>query len=492
MGCFESTELIEDDPMILAIQNHEWDQALALIGSEEYQLALRSVGGVSSIFIALCECDGTDPALSLIGALIPLSGSTIAEPIPMNYAKWKETSTCIEVAAGILPASILSKVVLSAQWKRLDTRYAIVQSIESERFDNTKVIIDLLDMPLNVLLIYAYDKVPVTELSFLVERISIERDKNRLNTGIDRNIDCVAGTWSVGSTALLVATQGYVDELVYTMIDCGADWTIRNEDGYNALEVALGNENIEVARYMIQKTNTCTKKHTLSTAILKGHSCNLCKRSPKRETFSRCQICDFDVCSNCMKPVNGNAKGADGNAKGAVRRRSSEVIQTIKPAAKEALVNANKTQLPAAISSKQRKTIMLSYNIRTTSKLAKALKSLFDDNSDYSAWVCEIDLKPGQDWRTTIGKMVMMCDVFVMLVNPEWVTSGECNDEYNMAKSRNVKTGRPLMIPIFLEYHALDSTDTKIFSLTANYNVVSVKEEIVDAKFIFDQLKEVL
>lgn len=62
--------------------------------------------------------------------------------------------------------------------------------------------------------------------------------------------------------------------------------------------------------------------------------------------------------------------------------------------------------------------------------------------------MCVDDLHGGEDFRDEIVLAVKKSSVFIPLLNDEWGASGECKDEFNFAKRRNLTTGKPVFVPI--------------------------------------------
>jgi len=81
-------------------------------------------------------------------------------------------------------------------------------------------------------------------------------------------------------------------------------------------------------------------------------------------------------------------------------------------------------------------TVMISINVKTMRKSAEMLKKLFEGHG-ISTWIC-CQIKGGNDFRDEIVKAVKTCKVFLILMNNEWAASGECKDEFNLAKRLNL------------------------------------------------------
>jgi len=59
------------------------------------------------------------------------------------------------------------------------------------------------------------------------------------------------------------------------------------------------------------------------------------------------------------------------------------------------------------------------------------------ESKGLSVWIC-VDILGGENYRDEIIKAVKTCCVMVLLINDEWALSGECQDEYALAKRLNL------------------------------------------------------
>jgi len=75
-----------------------------------------------------------------------------------------------------------------------------------------------------------------------------------------------------------------------------------------------------------------------------------------------------------------------------------------------------------------------------------------------NVWIC-VNLLGGMDYRHEITEAVKKCHVMILLMNENWASSGECNDEFALAKRLNLtshESGRtprtsprlPILLPI--------------------------------------------
>eukprot|EP00052_Salpingoeca_macrocollata_P000730 m.21973 g.21973 ORF g.21973 m.21973 type:complete len:426 (-) comp10815_c0_seq1:40-1317(-) len=79
---------------------------------------------------------------------------------------------------------------------------------------------------------------------------------------------------------------------------------------------------------------------------------------------------------------------------------------------------------------------MISLNVRTMDASAKLIQAFLESHG-IRTWICT-DMKAGDDFREAIVKAVKSCKFFIPLINAEWASSGECKDEYHLAKRLNL------------------------------------------------------
>jgi hypothetical protein len=101
---------------------------------------------------------------------------------------------------------------------------------------------------------------------------------------------------------------------------------------------------------------------------------------------------------------------------------------------------------------------MISINVRTMTSSAQRLARMLRERG-FRVWVCTESMRAGDDFREAIVKAVKGCDVFIPLINDAWARSGECKDEFSLAKRLNLtshESGRtaeggvrkPLFVPV--------------------------------------------
>jgi hypothetical protein len=81
--------------------------------------------------------------------------------------------------------------------------------------------------------------------------------------------------------------------------------------------------------------------------------------------------------------------------------------------------------------------VMISINVKSMAKSAARLKTWLEAHG-VKVWVCTVNLSGGQDFREGIVHAAKRCAVFMPLINDAWARSGECKDEFNLAKRLNL------------------------------------------------------
>lgn len=106
---------------------------------------------------------------------------------------------------------------------------------------------------------------------------------------------------------------------------------------------------------------------------------------------------------------------------------------------------------------KAQKLIMISLHVKSMHKSALLLKQYLESQG-YRVWLCT-EMVGGVDFRTSIVEAVRSCTVFLPLINDAWAQSGECSDEFSLAKrlhltsheSGRTKRNEP-RLPIFIPF----------------------------------------
>ena len=101
--------------------------------------------------------------------------------------------------------------------------------------------------------------------------------------------------------------------------------------------------------------------------------------------------------------------------------------------------------------------VMISLHCASMSESATKLQKELESRG-VSVWVC-LDMSGGAFYRTEIVNNVKTCSVFLPLLNDSWALSGECEDEYSLAKRMNLTSHesgrtkrtekrRPIFVPV--------------------------------------------
>eukprot|EP00049_Salpingoeca_infusionum_P022752 m.8580 g.8580 ORF g.8580 m.8580 type:complete len:482 (+) comp5372_c0_seq2:156-1601(+) len=80
--------------------------------------------------------------------------------------------------------------------------------------------------------------------------------------------------------------------------------------------------------------------------------------------------------------------------------------------------------------------VFISFNVRTTKSEAELLKAALEGYG-VRVWVCT-EFAGGSDFRDEIVRGIKESTVFVPLINDAWASSGECKDEFSLAKRRHL------------------------------------------------------
>jgi len=102
---------------------------------------------------------------------------------------------------------------------------------------------------------------------------------------------------------------------------------------------------------------------------------------------------------------------------------------------------------------------MISFHVGSMGKSAKIVQEHLKKELGFSTFICT-DMKGGDRYRDQIVKAVKSSKYFIILLNEEWASSGECEDEYSLAKRLNLtfhersknadreKPREPIIVPI--------------------------------------------
>ena len=133
--------------------------------------------------------------------------------------------------------------------------------------------------------------------------------------------------------------------------------------------------------------------------------------------------------------------------------------------------------------------VMISLHVGSMAQSAGQLKTYLEELG-LKVWICTVDLGGGEDFRDSIVEAVKSAKVFLPLINEEWALSGECKDEYNLAKRLNLtshergRTDRkdhrlPIIMPIAFSGLRWDA-HSHVELLAANTNFIVHDKETLE------------
>eukprot|EP00052_Salpingoeca_macrocollata_P032570 m.5985 g.5985 ORF g.5985 m.5985 type:complete len:370 (-) comp3887_c0_seq1:44-1153(-) len=104
--------------------------------------------------------------------------------------------------------------------------------------------------------------------------------------------------------------------------------------------------------------------------------------------------------------------------------------------------------------------VMISLHVGSSRGSAEAIKAYLLSLGVPEVWICT-EMGGGADFRAAIHNAVDSCDVFLPLMNQQWADSGECYDEYSLARRKNLTSfergvtskgqpRKPVFVPIAL------------------------------------------
>ena len=116
-------------------------------------------------------------------------------------------------------------------------------------------------------------------------------------------------------------------------------------------------------------------------------------------------------------------------------------------------------------------------------------------------WMCTNSLDAGDKFRDEIVGAVKACKVFVPLINNEWAASGECYDEFSLAKRRNLtshESGRtspsgprlPAIVPV--AFPSLDwerFPHVELLAATTNF-LLSSTEDVAEDNPVIESVRK--
>ena len=93
--------------------------------------------------------------------------------------------------------------------------------------------------------------------------------------------------------------------------------------------------------------------------------------------------------------------------------------------------------------------VFVSLNCASSMGVAEELVTALH-GAGISTWMCT-SMMPGENFRRSIVERVRRCRFFVPLINSNWLGSGECEWEYNIAQRLSITKKTPQICPVFLE-----------------------------------------
>ena len=142
---------------------------------------------------------------------------------------------------------------------------------------------------------------------------------------------------------------------------------------------------------------------------------------------------------------------------------------------------------------------MISLHIESERDSATALQSYLSALG-VDVWICFNDLSGGEDYRNGIVNAVHSCDFFIALMNEKWAASGECYDEFSLAKRLNLtshekgitKQGdsrKPIILPIaFPDLNWSAHSHIELLAASANFifhnaNIITLNDNYTLTSF---------
>eukprot|EP00056_Hartaetosiga_gracilis_P003210 m.60985 g.60985 ORF g.60985 m.60985 type:complete len:534 (-) comp11371_c0_seq2:269-1870(-) len=119
--------------------------------------------------------------------------------------------------------------------------------------------------------------------------------------------------------------------------------------------------------------------------------------------------------------------------------------------------------------------VMISFHIQTMRPFVTRLYNVLRRRG-VSVWICTESLVGGSHWRKEISRAIRECTVFIPVINKEWVNSGECEIELNMALYRHLHADdrTPQFYPLL--HHSVPPQDEKIAHVMAQFNARALND----------------
>lgn len=137
--------------------------------------------------------------------------------------------------------------------------------------------------------------------------------------------------------------------------------------------------------------------------------------------------------------------------------------------------------------------VMISLNVKTQRRSAETIQKVLEARG-VDVWLCTDDLAAGQDFREEIVKAIKKSRAVICLINEAWAKSGECRDEYNLAKRRNLTSHErgvtsgdqprvPILVPVaFPDLNWDDHAHVELLAASTKF----IKAQAAEVSFASD------
>jgi len=155
--------------------------------------------------------------------------------------------------------------------------------------------------------------------------------------------------------------------------------------------------------------------------------------------------------------------------------RGDAKLLVVNRSAKSSVEISRTGTLPSSAEAKESSGhIMVSFNVATLGRFAKTMYTSLERDAR-TCWICTQSIPLGVEWRDAIQSAVEGSSHFVMLINDEWLKSGECQHEYKIALALYNKHKRPKMLPVI--FPDVQKMDTGVLlGIAANFNCIQVDD----------------
>jgi len=119
--------------------------------------------------------------------------------------------------------------------------------------------------------------------------------------------------------------------------------------------------------------------------------------------------------------------------------------------------------------------VFVSLNCASSMGVAEELVTALH-GAGISTWMCT-SMMPGENFRRSIVERVRRCRFFVPLINSNWLGSGECEWEYNIAQRLSITKKTPQICPVFLESTIDPNSNWIVLALMTNQQVLFLDQQ---------------